>query len=226
MSKYSHVIWDWNGTLLDDVAWCMKTINALLTKRGLPALDTIEAYHGVFGFPIIDYYRRAGFDFQREPFETLAAEYIAIYHSSEREVALFPGAREILSAFQRRGVRQVILSASELGNLLTQMQPFALDDYFDEILGISDIFAASKVDIGRAYIKRAKPAKALLVGDTVHDKEVADALGIACVLVASGHQSKAALLSSGAPVVSQLLDITKIVLGSTAETPPAGSPRG
>jgi len=207
MNNYTHVIWDWNGTLLNDVAWCMKTINTLLEKRGLPVLGTVEAYHKVFGFPIIDYYRRAGFDFDIEPFETLAAEYIDIYHSGNRDVALFPGAQKILSDFQRRGIRQIILSASEINNLSSQMKPFKIDSYFDEILGISDIFAASKIDIGKAYIERAKPAKAVLVGDTIHDKEVAGALGTDCILVANGHQSKAALLSSGAAVVDQLLEI-------------------
>ena len=210
--KYTHVIWDWNGTLLDDVAWCMTTINTMLAKRGLPVLGGLAAYHRVFGFPIIDYYRRAGFDFEKEPFEKLAAEYIDFYHSGDGDAALFPGARSLLGDVQRSGMRQVILSASELGNLFLQMQPFGIDAYFDEIFGISDIYAASKIDIGQAYIARAKPEKAVLIGDTAHDKEVADALGTDCILVANGHQSKDALRSRNAVVVDRLTDV-RCVLG-------------
>ena len=211
MINYTHILWDWNGTLLDDLAWCMATINTLLKRRGLPALDTIEDYHRVFGFPVKDYYRRVGFDFEREPFEILAAEYIDFYHSDLSRVALFPDAIETLAAFQLRGLRQVVLSASELGNLLTQMKPFRVDSFFDEILGIRDIFAAGKIDLGKAYIQRAKPEKAVLIGDSAHDKEVADALGIECVLVARGHQSKGALLSCNTVVVDCFSDLKHIL---------------
>lgn len=249
MQKYTHIIWDWNGTLLDDVARCMAVINAMLEKRGLPALASVDAYRSVFGFPVRDYYRRVGFDFGKEAFETLAAEYIELYYGGDEngggigdgkgcgsggigygkgrgsngssasdacgngygagrgiscDIRLFPGAAEILAEFQRGGIRQVILSASETGKLLTQMRPFAIDSYFDEILGAQDIFAAGKADLGMAYVRRAMPERAVLVGDTVHDKEVADALGADCVLVASGHQGKATLLACNAAVADHL----------------------
>ena len=209
--KYTHVIWDWNGTLLDDVAWCMTTINTMLAKRGLPVLVDRAAYHRVFGFPIIDYYRRAGFDFAKEPFEQLAAEYIDFYHGAGGNAALFLGARALLADVQASGMRQVVLSASELGNLFTQMRPFGIDTYFDEILGISDIYAASKIDIGKAYIARAKPSKAVLIGDTAHDEEVAQSLGADCILVANGHQNKTALLLRNALVVDCLEEIRPIL---------------
>jgi len=209
--KYTHVIWDWNGTLLNDVAWCMTTINTMLAKRGLPVLGNVAAYHGVFGFPIIDYYLRAGFDFEKEPFEDLAAEYIAFYHGGGSDAALFHGARALLADVQRSGMRQVILSASELNNLFTQLRPFGINAYFDEILGISDIYAASKIDIGKAYMARAKPEKAVLIGDSSHDKEAAEALGVDCVLVANGHQSKKTLLSRDAVVVDRLTDVRYIL---------------
>jgi phosphoglycolate phosphatase len=209
--NYTHVIWDWNGTLLDDVAWCMTTVNTMLAKRGLPVLGGLAAYHRVFGFPIIDYYRRAGFDFEQEPFETLAAEYIDFYHGGGSDAALFPGARALLADIQRAGLRQVILSASELSNLFLQLRPFGVDAYFDEILGIPDIYAASKMEIGKVYIAREKPGKAVLIGDTAHDREVAHALGVDCVLVANGHQSKNTLLSCDALVVDCLADVRAIL---------------
>ena len=202
MRKYTHILWDWNGTLLDDVAWCMACINAMLNKRGLPALDTVEAYRAVFGFPVIDYYRRAGFDFEKEPYVNLAAEFIDRYYGYESRpndsrLAVFPGAAETLSAFREAGVRQILLSASEMNYLLAQVNQFGMAVYFDEILGISDIYAAGKTELGIGYIRREKPEKAVLIGDTPHDLDVARALGVYCILVASGHQSKDALLSAG-----------------------------
>ena len=119
--KYTNVIWDWNGTLLDDVAWCVTRVNIMLEKRGLPTLDSVEMYHRVFGFPVKDYYKRIGFDFEKEPFEMLAEEFIELYHNNVNSVSLFPGAREILADFQLNNIRQIILSASELGNLILEV---------------------------------------------------------------------------------------------------------
>jgi phosphoglycolate phosphatase len=204
MKKYSHIIWDWNGTLLDDVDWCIKSINVMLKKRGIPLIDSVDSYREIFGFPVKEYYLRAGFDFAREPFEKLAAEYITLYHGADSEIALFPGTEEILAGFRQNGVRQIVLSASNADNLIAQIRPFNLDTYFDEILGISDVYAASKLDIGRAYIERTNPDNAVLIGDTSHDKEVADALGIDCILVADGHQSKETLLAFSTAVADNL----------------------
>ncbi len=105
LNKYTHVIWDWNGTLLNDVAWCMTRINVMLKSRGLSTLDSIEMYHRVFGFPVKDYYERVGFDFEKEPFEALAAEYIELYHSNDNNLSLFPGAREVLFDLKHNGIR-------------------------------------------------------------------------------------------------------------------------
>jgi phosphoglycolate phosphatase len=205
--QYTHVIWDWNGTLLDDASICMDVINGMLSKRGLPTMKDIHDYHGVFGFPVIDYYRRIGFDFEKEPFEALAAEYVSLYYGDGRQFRLFPCADAVLSQVSDMGLRQVVLSASELTYLRAQIKPFGIERYFDEILGISDIYAKSKADVGRTYARRAEIGSAVLVGDTAHDSEVAKSLGMDCVLIPNGHQGKRALSACGVPVLGDLRDV-------------------
>ena len=212
MKNFTHVIWDWNGTLYNDVEWCIARINIMLEKRGLPMLKSVDEYQRVFGFPVKDYYKRVGFEFEKESFEILAAEFIELYNDNGNKLSLFPETKEILAEFQKNKVHQIILSATELGNLKKQMQPFNIDNYFDEVLGISNIFATSKIELGKSYIRRAMPSKAILIGDTAHDKEVADALGIDCILIASGHQSKQTLISLGTSLVNCLSDIKSIIL--------------
>ena len=73
--KYQYVIWDFNGTLLDDVKLCFDLLNKMLSKRGFETV-TIEKYKEIFRFPVKEYYRLAGFDFEREPFEVTAVEFI------------------------------------------------------------------------------------------------------------------------------------------------------
>ena len=69
---YTHIIWDWNGTLLDDVDWCVRSVNKMLEKRKKSRLKALCDYHNVFCFPIIEYYKNVGFDLDYESFEELA----------------------------------------------------------------------------------------------------------------------------------------------------------
>lgn len=207
MINYTHVIWDWNGTLLDDVDWCIRSVNIMLARRGLPTIADIGEYHNVFGFPVIDYYHRIGFDFDKESFDEVAKEFISLYHSDNTYFCLFPEAEDILRHIAGMGMRQIILSASETENLHSQTELLGVAGYFDTILGISDIYAGSKIDIGRAYMARAEIGNAVLIGDTVHDCEVAKALGIDCILVASGHQSRPTLMSCGVPIVDNIQNV-------------------
>ena len=63
--KPSLVLWDWNGTLLDDVALCVDALNRLLRIYHYPQQYSLAQYREIFGFPIEDYYIRAGFDFSK-----------------------------------------------------------------------------------------------------------------------------------------------------------------
>ena len=210
--KYSHVIWDWNGTLFDDVDWCVSVIDSMLRKRQMRVLGSVEEYHKVFGFPIVDYYRRVGFDFREESFDELADEYIRLYHSERSgNCKLHENAEAVLEGLQERQIRQVILSASEVGNLMLQMSGFHIQHYFEEILGLSDIYAASKIDVGRAYLSGKEICNAVLIGDTAHDFEVAKALGVECLLIARGHQSREQLLVYEVPVLDDISQVIEYV---------------
>ncbi|MCL2814582.1 MAG: HAD hydrolase-like protein [Oscillospiraceae bacterium] len=208
-SKYTHVIWDWNGTLLDDADLCLTVVNTLLANRKLSPIKDIYAYRDIFGFPVINYYRRAGFDFDKEPFDIPANEFIQLYNSDDSRFRLFDGAAEVLAAFNKMGLKQIILSASELNNLRSQTGLFDIERYFDDILGISNIYAESKVNIGKSYIadNNICGAETVLIGDTVHDYEVAINLGVDCILISNGHQHKHTLLECGVSVLSDIREV-------------------
>jgi len=208
---YKHIIWDWNGTLLNDVEWCVYAINNVMLKRGMTPLGGVAEYQAVFGFPIINYYEKVGFDFTKESFEVAAKEYISLYHSNHGGMCtLHKNARFILEQFHSHKI-QTILSASEKSNLMAQINEFDVNYYFDEILGLGDIYAKSKVEIGADYIHRRNVENAILIGDTQHDFEVAMELGIDCLLIANGHQSKEKLLTCGVPVLNDIIEVMKYV---------------
>lgn len=208
MGKTTTVIWDWNGTLLDDAPVCLAAVNSMLRERGLPQLSA-ERYQEIFCFPVSDYYRKAGFDFEKEPFERLAVLYHERYLAASERCPLCEGALETLRELQRRGVRQAVLSASHQRHLLWQMGLFDIQGYFDEVLGIEDIYARSKAELGQDFVRRRglDPAGVLLVGDTEHDCETARAIGCRCLLIPGGHQSPERLRRSGATVLSSRKEI-------------------
>ena len=106
--KYDVIFWDWNGTIIDDVEICMETVNSLLKEYGKKPFSARAEYHKVFRFPIIDYYRDAGFDFDEVPFDVLAHKYIARYDVNCRRAKIFPDILNVLCTFKRDGIKQIM----------------------------------------------------------------------------------------------------------------------
>lgn len=204
---YDHVIWDFNGTVLDDVAIGIESINQMLAARGLPVLPDVESYRAVFDFPVEDYYRRVGFDFGKEDFKTvLAPEWVALYEKASSRAMLYAGVEPLNRFLRRCGVAQSILSASHTGMIREQLAAQGAQGWFDEIWGTDSILAHGKGGLADAWRTAHSAARALLLGDTTHDFEVARRMGADCILVAAGHHSREKLQACGVPVFSDLLE--------------------
>lgn len=193
------MIWDWNGTLLDDVELVVDIMNGLLAPRELPPLD-VPRYQEVFTFPVQHYYERLGFDFAREPFEELAVEFMSGFIARWPEAGLRAGARESIDALAARGVGQSLLSAAESELLHDATTHFGLAEVMSHRVGIGDHHAVSKVEEGRAHVAELTAERVILIGDTEHDAEVAAEIGVDCVLIEGGHMSRERLLATGVPV--------------------------
>jgi len=191
---YRHIIWDWNGTLLDDLDLSIDVMNGLLERRGLPRLDR-SRYHALFDFPVQRYYERLGFDPGTDSFERLSAEFIAGYDARRFGCALHRGAVEMLAAAARAGVGQSILSAYRGETLREIVAHFGLAPHFTHIDGLDNIHAHGKTALGQTLVARLglPPREILLVGDTLHDFDVARELGVECALVSAGHHPAARL---------------------------------
>jgi phosphoglycolate phosphatase len=200
-----HVIWDWNGTLLDDAWLCMEILNGMLARRGLPQTD-LARYRETFSFPVVNVYRAMGFDMGGDAFEKMSVEYMDEYQARRHECALQPGAEEALAALRQAGLSQSILSAYRQDMLEAVVKERGLCNYFGHLAGNTNIFAASKADYGKTLLKKIglEKEEVLLVGDTAHDFEVARELGVGCILVSCGHYSAERLRSLGAPVFADL----------------------
>jgi len=203
-AHYDNVLWDWNGTLLDDADHAVSVMNRILVDHDRPAI-CVDRYRELFDFPVRTYYERLGLG-DDATFEGAARRFVDEYAAGAESCGLRVDARSTLEALVGAGVSCSILSASEQEPLEELVRHFALEDVFDHACGLTDHYAHGKIEVGRDLLLRtgADPSRTLMVGDTAHDHEVADALGIDCVLVLGGHHSEAKLRATGAQVIEGL----------------------
>ena len=208
MTKYQHIIWDWNGTLFDDAWLCVEIINKLLHKRNLPPI-THKQYQEEFSFPVIDFYCGIGFDFSIESYEVVATEYIVEYDKRRLECKLRHDTMSVLKSCADAGLTQSILSAYQQTRLEGIIDNFQIRSLFTKIIGLNDYYAGSKIENGKRLIEELDfdAGEMLLIGDTVHDFEVAKAIGIDCMLSHSGHNSPERLKLCGVRVINSLTEV-------------------
>lgn len=208
-----NIFWDWNGTLLDDLDLSLDILNALLEEFGYPQRFTADSYREIFGFPIEAYYTRVGFDFRKHPYPLLALRYMDRYNAAVPTCPAMAHAAETLAQLQQRGFQQFILSASRRDYLIEQVAARGLKGYFTELLGLSDIYGVSKVQVGLEYLQASglDPASCVMVGDTDHDAEVAAAMGIRCILIANGHQNRDRLEAVCPTILNDLTELPSVL---------------
>lgn len=209
------IIWDWNGTLLNDIDICIESINQILLKRGKKKI-TKDIYLELFRFPVIDFYKDLGFNFEKEDFNALSDEYIFYYNRFESRSSLHKGALNLLKHFSFNRVQQVVLSAMEQDTLTTAIKKHKILHYFRDIVGVSNFFGHGKLETARQFIEKSSlPARNItLLGDTTHDYEVALTLGCRCILVSGGHQPYEKLLTTGVRVEKNLSALFNMITNS------------
>ena len=205
------IIWDWNGTLLDDLDLSLYSVNVLLEERNLPIL-TIDRYKEIFGFPVVNYYAKAGFDFENEPFEIPARQYVKLYGAGEPELKLFPDVIDTLTFFKEKNYRQIVLSAMKDDNLKKMIHNRKISHFFEGIFGIKDNYAREKVSLGKEVVKNLglNPSECFMIGDTLHDAEVAEQCGFNCILFSGGHVSKQRLETKKTKIIDSLSELKQI----------------
>ena len=182
------IVWDWNGTLFDDVELSFSVINRLLQKYHLEQLENIEKYQSVFEFPIENYYRKMGFDLEKIDFSVLAQQYMDDYQPKSKNCSLRKEALEALAYCKEKEIGQCVLSASKKINLLEQIDRLGISDYFDGIFGMDNIEASGKLECAKQLKTKYKGDTITIIGDSFHDYQLAQELGFDCILVTGGHQ--------------------------------------
>ena len=199
-----HIIWDWNGTLQDDVEAAVNGINALLLPRNLP-LCTLERHRRLFQFPVRKYYEAVGFELEKENWQALAVRFHEVF-TNDPTIRLKPEARTVLQTFKEAGIGQSLLSACEQGILDRLVAHYGIRDYFGVVSGLDNLSAQSKLENGRRLVEGLglPPEEVWFIGDTDHDYELAHAFGASCLLLTDGYQDDARLAHCPCPKIHSL----------------------
>ena len=173
---------------MDDTEAALATLNIMIAERGGTPIG-MPFYLDNFAFPVRPFYDRIGITAHDEDeWNAIAREYHETYLRQPK--ALNRGAFAALDMAKAAGCRQSILSALRQDLLDEQTREYGIDGYFERICGSNNLHGASKVVRAREFLAELRASGAgeafVMIGDAVHDKEVADAIGVPCVLCSVG----------------------------------------
>lgn len=210
--KYRNILWDWNGTILNDTPVAFEATNILLERYGYPTI-TLEYYRDNIDTPIVNFYSKI-FDLNKHDMQMLDDEWGVLYNQLSDKIGLHEGVRNLLCYFADENCRQVVLSAFRTEEITKYARKFSVEKYFEDILGTQNIVMESKTIRGRRYMNEHEfaPEQTLYIGDTVHDCDTALALGVDCVLFSGGQQSPKLLQKCGVPVSDSFAEIKNQII--------------
>ncbi len=210
MMRYTHFLWDWNGTLADDRACAQAAVNDILRERSRPPITT-EQYYAYLDTPIRRFYEHL-FDLEQEDYPALLAEYNRYYHQHmQTEGHLRVGVRDLLEKAAARGICQWVVTASPQTDVERYLEHFGIRRFFAGVYGADNTLSESKVERIRHEAERQglEPHRVLVIGDTLHDRELAEALRADCALLCEGHQAEELLRSAHTGVYTSAAELQK-----------------
>jgi phosphoglycolate phosphatase-like HAD superfamily hydrolase len=199
-----HLVWDWNGTLLNDLDIVVAATNAAFASIGGPAV-TADEHRRDFRRPVSDYYGRV---LGRPVSEMEFAELDAVFHHTYREalmsVSLTMDARQAMAAWNGT---QSLLSMWFHDELVPAVDRFGLS-----FLRVDGLRESQGGGYKQAYLKAhlaelgIDGSAACLIGDSVDDAHAATAAGARCVLYTGGFTHPDNLRRCGVPMADSLLE--------------------
>ena len=114
-----------------------------------------------------------------------------------------------------KNIQQHLLSAYEQNNLNNILEHFGIINYFQFIVGLDNIYAGGKSHLAQDLAIKIRSngsiGNILLIGDTIHDYEVAKEINSDCILLSHGHQDEERLLQIGIPVVKDIKELSNML---------------
>ena len=215
--KYKNILWDWNGTLIDDVGVALEAVNIMLERRSLPKIN-IGQYYSYVDTPIIRFYEKC-FDMTKDDEGTLLPEYQRLYAELAQELPKNDTTYKTVKALQDKRFRQFIVSSCEQNILNNWLARYGITHFFEAVTGADNLCAESKTERAIHLMENygLEPSETVFVGDTAHDFDTAKALGVDTLLVTYGHQSPEENRNTGCVTANSLDEVLAILTNDANE---------
>ena len=213
MTKIQNIIWDWNGTLVDDGCLFVELINRVLKKRKLKEIS-LNIYQEKFCFPLEEYYSKLGFNFNIEPYEVPSMEFVRLYNKNKYRPLLYSGATNLLKKICDLGIKNYLLSAQNQTSLIDLVKFYELEQYFTDIRGTNNFHARGKFETSKEMLKNVGPHNSFLfIGDTNMDMDIAKQHASPAIAIGFGHQLKTRFKKSkNIKLVNSFKDLDSLIL--------------
>lgn len=210
-----HLVWDWNGTLLNDFDLTIAATNAMLASYGARPV-TREEHRRLFRRPIVDYYAEIlARPIGPAEFATLDRLFHAEYDKGLAQCALVAGAVEAMTEWAATGT-QSLLSMWFHDQLVPMVTRLGLAGHFTRIDGLrTGVGGGGKTEHLVRHLDALGMAGAdcVVIGDTLDDADAAAAVGARCVLVSGGFTDTDRLAATGLPVASSPREAIRLAAG-------------
>lgn len=209
-----HIVWDWNGTLLDDNDVVLSAVNGVCATFGRRPVS-LEEWRAMFRRPIqASYEDLLERDLTEDEWATLDRTYHDAYRESLHTCGLADGGLEALRAWRATGCSQSLLSMWFHDELVPLITEFGLFGFFTRVEGLRrKVGGGSKAEHLARHLEMVgvEPAEVVVIGDVTDDAEAATQVGAHCVLVSTGMASPRALQGTGLPVVDSVPEALRLL---------------
>ncbi len=211
MKEYKTIIWDFNGTIIDDVRAALGAVNDMLLRRSQPLIN-LQQYRDAIDIPIWKFYLTV-FDEGSITQEEAIREFDFGVDKHLQSNPLMIDADKVLAHFSGLDKRQIIVSSSHIDKVRKQLASLGVEEYFSQVLALTDYYAGDKTHLARRYMESHSliPEETVVIGDCVADFRMAQELGCDCILNTMGHQSEEALEKTGAVIINSLAELKNII---------------
>lgn len=217
-----HVVWDWNGTLLDDLHEVVESVNEALRAIGENSI-TARQYGTHYTRPVRRFYDSLlGRPITDAEWHTLDEVFHDVYRDLVPDIRLAPDALEALQAVLDAGHTQSLLSMLWHHELVPMVDRFGLEPYLRRVEGLRGERGARKEGFLVQHLaslcdgEGMEPSHVLMIGDALDDADAARAVGTRCVLYDRGTFPRTRIEAAGVPTAGTLLGALETggVLGS------------
>jgi phosphoglycolate phosphatase-like HAD superfamily hydrolase len=213
-----HIVWDWNGTLFDDLELVVDSVNHGLARFGAAPID-LDGYRTHFTRPVKLFYDRLmGYELSQEDWLTLDRVFHDAYRQALVGARLTADAAEALQTVSDGGHTQSLLSMFPHSDLVPLVERLGIAGHFDRIDGLAEEGTPGDLKAGylgrhlREMIDADDPAEVVVIGDTPDDAMAAFQVGVRAILYDGGSHHRHDLESTGVEVVPSLMEAVRSAL--------------